>query len=99
MKKLLILAAMLPISLQAQENVELQKKVLCNKVGVILSAMSANGYKEVPVWSGSEGDSRLMLLANEKTGTWTLIQMNTQIACVIGSGEKHKMVTNSKYQL
>ena len=96
MKKLFLLATLLPFTLYAQGNIEIDKKVLCNKPGVILSALASNGYKEVPVWSGEEGETRLLLLANEKTGTWTIVQMTSKAACIIGSGEKHKMIVANK---
>jgi hypothetical protein len=95
MKKVLLLT-LLPVSVFAQSNVELDKKVLCNKPSAILSALASNGYKEVPVWSGEEGETRLLLLANEKTGTWTIVQMTSKAACIIGSGDKHKMIVANK---
>jgi hypothetical protein len=67
---------------------ELNKKVSCGPFNDIVKILMSTQYKEIPIWSGldiSEGTS-YALFHNEKTGTFTLIEFNKNIACVLGEG-------------
>lgn len=72
-------------NLQAQELVN--KPVYCGPINGLLSKLSGT-YDEKLYWIGkSESeDSKFALLVNNKTKTWTIVQFNGSVACVLGSG-------------
>lgn len=51
-------------------------------------------YKETLKWGGYSEDSKSMFLVytNEETNTWTLIQTNGEMACIMGVGEQSKFI-------
>lgn len=63
-----------------------EKPVYCSDVKTLIEFLSGQDYREVPSWIGKDESSKFVLMANEKTKTWTLVQFNNQIACVLGSG-------------
>lgn len=69
------------------------KPVVCDETKKIISALN-DQWNEKLQWSGIDGaeTSRYGLFVNEKTGTWTLLQLTPEVACVIGVGEKSKSV-------
>lgn len=85
MKKILILLCMIPHLAWGQEPVIVEKKIMCNWLNLVLENLAEN-YQERPVWVGQQDNTAYSLLVNPKRGTWTLIQFNKEIACVIGSG-------------
>ncbi len=91
MRQFILGVLLLPAVALAQP-VTVEKPVICEDVKVLLPALVGNDYKEVPIWSGKDETSRYALLANEKTGSWTFIQYNKQIACILGVGENHSLV-------
>jgi hypothetical protein len=45
-------------------------------------------HKETPVWVGkSVHNTHITLLVNKDTRSWTVIEYDTRIACVLGAGE------------
>jgi hypothetical protein len=70
------------------EIVVVPKPVECTEVTKLLPAIVASDYKETPVWFGSEPDtgSNYTLFANPTTKTWTLIQFDHKVACILGAG-------------
>ena len=87
MKKTLIILCMLPHLAWAQEPVIVEKKIACNWLNPVLENL-AQQYQERPVWVGRQDNTNYSLLVNPERGTWTLIQFNKEIACVIGSGNQ-----------
>jgi len=45
-------------------------------------------YGEEPVWRGEDdvGDSKYVITYNKKTKTWTFIQYDDNVGCVLGNG-------------
>ena len=89
MKKLLLGVLLLP-ALAYPDPVKVDKEIICDETKVIISTLMK--YKESPVWIGKDDISKYALLANEQTGSWTLVQFNDTIACIIGVGEGHKLI-------
>ena len=86
MKKLLILSLVFYSSVHAQELVELQKPLKCSDAQFVMSHF-AKEYGEMPAWVGStDTNTHITLLANKEKKTWTLIEYNDNMACVLGSG-------------
>jgi hypothetical protein len=93
MRKFFASVLLLPILALAQQGpVKVDKEVLCDDTAVVLKWALDNEFKEQPVWLGADRTSRYSLLANEKSGTWTLVQFNKDVACILGTGMAHKLV-------
>jgi len=95
MRQLLLGVLLLP-AIAFAEPVTVEKPVVCEKTKILIEVLSGSDYKEVPVWTGRDDTSRYSIFANEKTGSWTIIQFNANIACVLGSGEGHNFVKKTR---
>lgn len=93
MRKFLLGVLLLPALASAQP-VTVEKPVICEKAEVVVSGLLANDFKEQPIWVGSDEKSKYSIFANSKTGSWTLIQFNSTIACILGAGEKSRLIFN-----
>lgn len=87
-----ILAVLLLPALAYAQPVTVEKPVICDTPKIIIETLSGGDYKEQPFWIGVDKNSRYVMLVNEKTKTWSFVQFNDNIACVLGTGEKHKQV-------
>ena len=72
----------------------INKPIVCEETSVVLTTLFSGDYQEFPIWMGSGENSRFSLFANEKTKSWTLIQYDEKIACVLGVGTQYRMVFN-----
>lgn len=70
----------------------INKPIVCEETSVVLSTLFSSEYEEFPIWMGRDEDSRYSLFANQKTKSWTLIQYDEKIACVLGVGTRYRMV-------
>jgi hypothetical protein len=91
MRTLLTSILLLPVFALA-EPVTVEKPVVCNDVKTVIELLSGRAYQEKPFWVGKDTASRYVLMVNENTKTWTIIQFNDEFACVIGTGEGHTRV-------
>ena len=91
MKYLLIALLAFPLLAQA-EITTLEKPVVCASTSELLTAFKQSDFKEIPVWIGQQDSTYHSLFVNEKTKTWTFIQFNEELACVLGSGSNSKMM-------
>lgn len=91
MRKLLLGVLLFP-SLSSAQLVTVDKPVQCARTEVLLPGLANSEYKEQPVWVGTDEESTFSLFVNEKTKSWTLVQFNQKVACVLGTGEKSRMV-------
>ena len=81
---------MLVLGLAVAQSVTVQKPIECADTATLLRGLSGSDYKEKPIWWGVEPGatvSRYSLFVNEETNSWTLIQFDEKIACVLGTGE------------
>ena len=79
------------------QSVTTQKSVECTDTATLLRGLIGSDYKENPIWFGIESGanvSKYSLFVNEETKTWTLIQFNEKIACVLGTGENSTRIFN-----
>lgn len=96
MRYLLILV-MFVAGIVVAQSVTVQKSVQCVDAATLLQGLTGSNYKERPIWLGIESDatlSRYSLFVNEETKTWTLIQFDEKIACVLGTGESSTQIFN-----
>ena len=86
MRKFFASVLLLPILALAQQGpVKVDKEVICDDTAVVLKWALDNEFKEQPIWMGVDRTSRYSLLANEKSGTWTLVQFNLYTGHRIGT--------------
>ncbi len=89
--RLLLCGYLLVPFLVSAQIVELQKPVFCEKSSTVLGALIQDGG-ELPAWIGSNETNRTVLLVNKTTKTWSIVQFDVKLACVIGSGENSKEI-------
>lgn len=91
MRKFLLGVLLLPALVVAQP-VTVEKAIICEETGKVIDALQKGQYKEMPSWIGYDEKSKYSLFVNEKTKTWTIIQFNETIACIIGNGEGSRQI-------
>jgi hypothetical protein len=97
MKYYFLLPVMLVIGLAVAQSVTVQKPIECADTATLLRGLSGSDYKEKPIWWGIEPGatvSRYSLFVNEETKSWTLIQFDEKIACVLGTGDASTQIFN-----
>lgn len=92
---LLLLASVIVAAVAQSKAVEINKKVVCDDTKTLLDTL-LNEYKESPVWAGTDDKSRYSLLINQETGTWTMIQFDTNTTCILGVGEESRAISFGK---
>ena len=88
---------MLVLGLAVAQSVTVQKPIECSDTATLLRGLSGSDYKEKPIWWGIEPGatvSRYSLFVNDETKSWTLIQFDDKIACVLGTGEASTQIFN-----
>ena len=71
----------------AQEIIDLQKSLKCSDAQVVMNYF-VDTHKELPVWVGkSVHNTHITLLMNKETRSWTMIEYDARLACVLGAGE------------
>lgn len=70
-----------------------EKPLHCGNRQAIIDGLTGDRYTENPLWYGNDAldDSEYVMFINHHTGTWTILQMNATIACVLGAGNKIKL--------
>ena len=65
--------------------------MICDKSELVFEVLH-NDFEETPQWYGKDvnNGTTYVLTANLKDSTWTLIQMDKDIACVMGIGTDPK---------
>jgi hypothetical protein len=72
------------------------KPVICSDVKTVIETMSGPDWREEPFWTGRNDTSRFILMVNTKTNTWSMLQFNDQVACVVGTGDASKLLNTNK---
>jgi len=73
----------------AEENSGMQqqmKPVPCKPTKELMAEVQTK-YGEEPDWFGEDDESHYVVMLNRKTRTWTWIQYNDELACVLGFGQ------------
>lgn len=63
----------------------IQKPVFCDDHSAIIKILTET-LNEKPLWQGKTESSTVIFLINPKTNSWTIIETNGNIACVIAVG-------------
>jgi hypothetical protein len=71
--------------------------IVCDSTQKIIESLTIN-FKETVVWTGKhiEDNSVYSLWINEKTGSWTLLKKNPEVACILGVGEEAKVMLDDQ---
>jgi hypothetical protein len=91
-----IFAALVLISSIAHAQLsEYERRFTCGKTQFVISALTQNA-QEKPIWAGADPQSgtETMILQNTRTLTWTVVQYDQTMACVLQSGEGFKVLTD-----
>lgn len=93
MRKLALAFLLSLTSSLANAQFQIEKPVICDSTKKIIEALTQNFY-EKPIWTAvdAQDGSRYSLFVNSKTGAWTLLQMNPEVACILGLGEKSQLI-------
>jgi len=82
-------------SIANAEAFQLQKPVWCEKKDVIINTLLEK-FNEKPLWMGKGEGTGFVLFANEKTQTWTWIQFNDEVGCVLGTGTGNQLLLGAQ---
>lgn len=89
MKKLLLLLIFVTPVFAQQDTFMVNRSMKCGNAEKLMVDMQEQ-YGEKLVWSAKseQNESYFGILKNKETGTWTLIQFDSKIGCVVGSGSQ-----------
>lgn len=87
--KILLLLALCTSALAQQT---LQKTVECAPTQLVLENLQRK-YGEQPLWGAQVKHTTVAVFANTQTKTWTLVQFDENLACVLDTGTHYVLVT------
>lgn len=95
MKYLLISLLLISTAIWAEEPETriIQKSVICGDAKEIIDHMMKT-YKEFPRLLAEAKDSNYILLENKNSHSWTLVQFNNEVGCIIGLGEGRIVISS-----
>lgn len=99
MKHFLIFLISLLACIAFAQPITTKKEVQCDKTDVMIAVLKGKDYEEVPIWIG-KGESKApnyTLFVNPETRSWTIIQFNKELSCVLGSGESYTVISKKPY--
>jgi len=100
MKYILIFLTSLVCLMVVAQPMTTKKEVYCDKTERMISELRSQDYQEQPIWLGKEPDSKTpnyTLFVNQETKSWTIIQFNNELACVLGAGQGYSTITKKSY--
>lgn len=71
----------------AQEIIDLNKPMKCSKAEQVMNYF-VQGFNENPIWVGkTTNGTHITLLVNKEKNTWTMVEYDAVLACVLGAGD------------
>jgi len=99
MRLALLTILLVPFMAFAEEPVTVNKEVFCTTTTTMLSAVRSS-YGEYPVWHGdTEGEGSVVITANPTTNSWSIIQYNEKVACILEVGKGFRFRDTQKLKL
>lgn len=99
MRLALLTILLVPFMAFAEEPVTVKKEVVCTKTTTMLGALR-NTYGEQPIWHGdAESEGSIVITANPTTNTWSIIQYNEKVACLLEIGKGFQFRDTKKLKL
>jgi len=76
------------------EPVTINKPIVCDAAEIVFKTLSGENYQERPIWlaTSSEKLVNYSLWVNVSSKTWTIVQFNKDIACILGVGESYTTI-------
>jgi hypothetical protein len=73
------------------------KDTVCGPTKDILQEVMEE-YGEEPVWYGvkADSDARTVLFVDRETGSWSVVMLLKEVACLIDSGEESSNIEKGK---
>ena len=92
---LLILLVVLS-TLSHAEMFQLRKVMYCDEKEIVFQSL-AQDFEEMPIWSGKSetGATTVTVFVNKKSGTYTLVEYDSKVACVFSVGNTKVIHINS----
>ncbi len=93
MKGLVVVAFLLSLtsSIANAQSFQANKPIICDDMQKIIKSLAEN-YKEKPVWVAAGEGTKFSLFVNKDTGSWTLLQFTTEVACILGVGQDSQLI-------
>jgi hypothetical protein len=86
-KTIITLALLFSTTSFAQEVITLSKSIRCSNAESVMRYFTEE-YKEMPVWVGkTTNGTHVTLLVNKEKRSWTLIEYDSKLACILGAGD------------
>ena len=99
MRLALLTILLVPFMAFANEPVKVNKEVFCTTTTTMFSAVRSS-YGEYPVWHGdAEGEGSVVITANPTTNSWSIIQYNEKVACILEVGKGFRFRDAQKLKL
>jgi hypothetical protein len=71
----------------AQQIIDLQKPLKCSDASSVMNYFK-DTFDEKPLWVGkTTTGTHITLLVNKEKRSWTMVEYDAAIACVLGAGE------------
>lgn len=71
----------------AQQIIDMQKPLKCSSAETVLNYFRDN-FQELPLWVGkTTTGTYVTLLVNREKRSWTMVEYDAAIACVLAAGE------------
>lgn len=96
--RLAILAIFALCITNSTAQIQVEKPIICMDPATLYKSLTSEDIREQILWTGQSesGDSKYLLFSNKKTRTWTFVQLNEKIACILGTGEKSVFIDDYK---
>ena len=86
-KTIITLVLLFSTTTFAQEVINLTKSIKCSNAESVMQYFTEQ-YKEMPVWVGkTTNGTHVTLLINKEKRSWTLIEYDSKLACILGAGD------------
>ena len=92
MRYLILIFLFFVSSISYAQLAEYERKLTCGKTKFVLEALTKVA-KEKVIWVGDSkyNDSQTIVMINTETLTWTVVQYDKNMACVLNNGEGFKI--------
>jgi hypothetical protein len=98
MRLAILTILLVPFMAFAKEPILIDKKVVCLKTTEMFASIQSK-YGEFPIWHGDADEGSIVITANRITNTWSIIQYNEKVACLLAVGEKFQFRDSHKLKL
>jgi hypothetical protein len=92
MRYLILAFLCLTTSISYAQLAEYERKLTCGKTKFVLDALTKIARERV-IWVGDSNysDTKTVVMINTETLTWTMVQYDKDMACVLNNGEGFKI--------